>query len=194
VSRLAVIFLVMLLGGCTMVPQRDGGTPAYPGTLEDLDTWTATGRIHVRAEDESWQATLFWRQQEGAYRIRLIAPLGQGTLELQGDASGVVLRTADGETHAAADAETLMRDTLGWGVPVAGMVHWMVGRADPRREVEAGVEDEAGRLVELRQAGWHIRYLDYQQAAGIALPRRLRLETERFSLHIVVSRWEPGRA
>lgn len=192
--RLAVICLVMLLGGCTAVPERDGGTPAYRGTLEDLNTWTATGRIHMRTDDESWQATLFWRQQEAAYRIRLIAPLGQGTLELRGDAAAVVLRTADGETYAAADAETLMRDTLGWGVPVEGMVHWMVGRADPRRDIEARVKDEGGRLVELRQAGWHIHYRDYQQAAGIALPRRLRLETERFSLRIVVSRWEPGRA
>lgn len=194
IRRLAVICLVLLSGGCTVAPERDGGRPTYPGTREDLNTWTATGRIHIQADDESWQATLFWRQQEGAYRIRIIAPLGQGTLELRGDATAVVLRTADGEEYGAADPETLMRDTLGWGVPVEGMVHWMVGRADPRRDIEARVEDEAGRLVELRQAGWYIRYLDYGQDTGIALPRRLRLETARFSLHIVVSRWEPGRA
>lgn len=193
-TRVAFICLVLLSGGCSVAPERAGEAPPYPGTLEDLTTWTATGRVHIQTDDESWQATLLWRQQEDAYRIRLIAPLGQGTLELQGNAGGVVLRTADGEEHAARNAEALMLDTLGWRVPVDGMAHWMAGRADPRREFEAREEDEGGRLVELRQAGWHIRYRDYQQAAGLALPRRLRLETERFSLDIVVTRWEPGRA
>lgn len=193
-TRLAATCLVLLLGGCSVVPERDGGTPAYPGTLAELTAWTATGRIHIQADDESWQATLVWRQEEDAYRIRLIAPLGQGTLELRGDATGVVLRTADGDAHAARDPEALMLDTLGWRVPVEGMAHWMVGRADPGREIETRVADEAGRLVELRQAGWHILYRDYHQEADIALPRRLKLETERFALLIVVTRWEPGRA
>ncbi|MDZ7751332.1 MAG: lipoprotein insertase outer membrane protein LolB [Gammaproteobacteria bacterium] len=193
-TRLAVTCLALLLGGCTVVPDRDGEAPAYRGGLERLTTWTATGRIHIQADEESWQATLVWRQQGDAYGIRLIAPLGQGTLGLRGDAAGVVLRTADGKEYAAAEPEALMLDILGWRVPVDGMRHWMVGRPDPRWEIRARVEDEAGRLVELRQAGWHIRYLDYGKDTGIALPRRIRLETERFSLHIVISRWEPGRA
>lgn len=193
-SRLLVLAAALLLGACTMVPPAEDGAGPYRGPRADLTTWTATGRVHIQAGDESWQATLYWRQADDAYRIRLIAPLGQGTLELKGDETGVILRTADGEVFEATDPETLMLDTLGWRVPVDGLQHWLVGRVAPGAAVTHRVLDPAGRLAELEQGGWRIRYRDYSEAAGIALPSRLVLETHRFALRLVVSRWEPGRA
>ena len=192
---LGALAAALLLGGCTLLPpagEEDG--PAYRGEREALTTWTASGRILLRAGEESWHATLYWRQDGDAYRIRLIAPLGQGTVELAGGPAGVSLRTTEGETFTAADPDTLMLDTLGWRVPVAGLRHWMVGRAAPGTGIQRRRVDDDGLLRELSQAGWRIRYASYTTAAGLPLPRRLELETERFSVRVVVSRWEPGRA
>lgn len=191
---LFLIGLAVLLQACTVMPAGQVGSAGYGGDRADLATWTATGRIHIQADEESWQATLYWRQADDRYRIRLIAPLGQGTVELRGDAGGVILRTTKGEEYAAADPETLMTDTLGWRVPVDGMRFWMVGRVAPGRTVERRRVNEAGLLTEFEQSGWRIRYLRYSAESGIALPAKLVLETPRFSIRVVVSRWEPGRA
>lgn len=192
----AALVLALALGGCAGTPSNplDGA----PGQARDaaaftLAQWSAVGRILLRTPEESWHATLDWRQTGDNYHIRLTAPLGQGTVELDGGPWGVSLRTRDDEApRHARDPETLLLDTLGWRVPVAGLRYWILGLPDPRAAIDHARRDAAGRLETLGQSGWSVRYPRYDTATRPVLPAKVYLEHPRFTVRIVVTRWVPG--
>ncbi len=195
--RLLTVVLFALLAVACSTPPKPSSTGFDPEKawqarrpgLAALTRWTAIGRVLIKAEDQRWKATLHWVQRDKAYRIRLIAPLGQGTVQLSGDAAGVVMRTSDRRMFAARDPETLMFDTLGWSVPVEGLSYWMRGLDDPGAPSAAHL-DEFGRLDNLSQAGWQIDYQHYSDARPLELPSKLALANDRLDVRIVINRWE----
>jgi len=194
VRRLAATLLAAALSACATVPPDRSPDPqaawqARRAILTGLSTWTVTGRVLIKAEERSWNATLFWVQRDEAYRIRLIAPLGQGTVQLSGGYEGVVLRTSDNQVFVAQDPQTLMQDTLGWSVPVDGLRYWMRGLDDPRTPAVVRL-DARGRPENLEQAGWVIDYQRYADGAPPELPTKLALANQAVSVRILVSRWE----
>ncbi len=197
--RLLFLGLAVLTAACTTLPVS---TPppdpsiawnAHRAAVSAVSRWTVTGRISIQTEKESWNATLRWEQDGAAYRVRLIAPLGQGTVQIAGDPAGVTLRTADDRVYRARDPETLLRDTLGWSVPIRGLRYWMLGRDDPATPAAAPGLDSQGRLERLHQNGWSIRYLRYASEQSLDLPTRLDLSNERLQVRIVVTRWQLAR-
>jgi outer membrane lipoprotein LolB len=194
VRRLAVALFAVALSACATVPPARSPDPqaawqARHISLARLSTWTVTGRVLIKAEERSWNATLFWVQRDEAYRIRLIAPLGQGTVQLSGGDGGVVRRTSNNQVFTAQDPQTLMLDTLGWSVPVDGLRYWMRGLDDPRTPAVVRL-DARGRPETLEQAGWVIDYQRYADGAPPELPTKLALANQALSVRILVSRWE----
>ena len=194
--RLAVTLLAVLAVACSPRPTP---TPVSPdpetawqvrrSSLAALTNWTATGRVIVKTEERGWKATLNWVQRDGAYRIRLTAPLGQGTVQLSGDDRGVVMRTSDERMYWARDPETLLLDTVGWSVPVEGLRYWMRGLDAPDTPSTAHLDD-LGRLDNLAQSGWVIEYERYTDVRPVELPAKLVLANERVDLRIVINRWD----
>ena len=186
--------LAALVVACTSTPSRVGDPEAAWRERQDrlsaVTSWTATGRIAIRTEEEAWHATLQWVQREGSYRIRLMAPLGQGTVQIAGDDSAVVLRTSKNQIYRAVDPETLLHDTLGWWVPVTGLRFWLTGLDDPAGPPPERRLDAAGRLEHLDQSGWTIEYHRYEGDSPLDLPTKLRLSNERLAMRVVVNRWE----
>jgi len=197
VRGLRVLALAALLAACAPMPPTppssadlEAAWNARRSDLAGLCDWTAIGRILIRTEDEAWSATLHWVQQGETYRIRLIGPLGQGTVQVSGDARGVTLRTSDG-VHHAASPRALMSDTLGWWVPVGGLRYWMKGLDDPHGPAAVVSRlDPLGRPERLDQAGWEIEFQRYASDQSLALPTKLSLQGEQVSVRVVVKRWE----
>ena len=192
---LGVVFaLTLFLVACASKPPRVADPEAAwqqrRDRLSAVSSWTATGRIAINTEEEAWNATLHWVQKQDAYRIRLIAPLGQGALQITGDESAVMLRTSDNQIYRAADPESLLYDNTGWTLPLAGLRHWLKGLDDPSGPPAVRTLDAAGRLERLNQAGWVIDYQRYQDDESAGLPTKLQLESERVAMRIVVNRWE----
>lgn len=157
--------------------------------LLGLTSWTAIGKLSIRSEDDAWVAALNWRQDGEAYRIRLGGPLGQGGLELVGDANGVTLKTADNKTYTADDPEQLLYETVGWRIPLSGLRYWILGRTEPRVPVDTIQINKAGRVLMVEQSGWQVRYLRYNDFERLVLPTKASLETERLSAKVLVTRW-----
>ena len=180
---LAVLVLGLVLGltGCSGLTTRE------PGALPGADSWVLEGRIALRLEDEGWHAGLLWQQHPDHYYIRLQGPLGQGALELNGGPEGVVLERADGRISRARDPDILLYQETGWQLPVSGLRYWVRGRPLPGLEARSR-RDEQGRLVELYQAGWAIRYTDFF-ATG-ALPRRIELVNGAVRVKLIIDQWQ----
>lgn len=157
--------------------------------LLTLHSWTLTGRIALRADEEAWHASVYWRQRGEHYQIRIRGPLGMGAIELAGGPEGVVLRTSKDERHAADAPEQLLREMTGWTMPVSGLRYWLLGVSEQDAAIDGMQLDVGGRLESLRQAGWAIAYLRYDQIDGVQLPAKLYLESSRVSARIVINHW-----
>lgn len=196
---LGLICLCGLLAACAVVPPAPSPLAEQHWqerrqALEKLRDWTLNGRIALQTEQEAWNASIFWQQRGEAFDIKLIGPLGHGTLSIEGDPSGVRLRTPEGKTLAARDAEALLYQQLGWRMPLSGLYYWVRGLPAPELPFSKQIDAE-GRLSGLEQAGWRIAYSRYQHggAPGLPdlpdLPGRIFLENSEISVRLVVQHW-----
>jgi outer membrane lipoprotein LolB len=159
--------------------------------LAALQAWTLRGRISVRSDDQAWHGTIYWRQQDERYDLKLIAPLGQGTVSVQGGPGGVVLRLPSGEERQAVDPEQLLFQTLGLRLPLSGLRYWVKGLPEPAQRMQ-GLWDVDGRLVTLNQPGWDISYRGYVREGPYDLPAKVFLDSGTVSVRLVVESWKLG--
>jgi outer membrane lipoprotein LolB len=163
----------------------------HRASVGSVRAWTLQGRVAVETADDGWNATMTWEQRADHYALRLMAPLSQGTFELEGDTGGVTLRTAENETLTATDPEALMRDHLGWSLPVGGLKFWIRGIPDPDRPHTDLKLDESGRMTDLIQDGWRVSVLRYQKVGDKDLPDKLFLQNDPVKVRVVIGQWQP---
>jgi len=115
--------------------------------------------------------------------------LGQGTVRMTGDATGVTLARADGLLDRAPDADALLLRHTGWTLPVAGLRYWVRGRAVPEQPAQWDWADD-GLPQQLRQDGWVIQYTEFREQPGLGkLPRRIDLERDGLRARLVIDGW-----
>ena len=193
-KRLATGLLLLLLAGCSMAPPRPQPADAqqawqqHQRQLAALHGWRLSGRLGIQTGHEGWHASLDWQQHNGAYTIHITAPLGQGSLRLQGDAFSVQLQTSEGETATAEDPGLLLYQQFGWKVPVASLRYWVLGLPAPGEAIET--LDEYGRLSHLQQAGWEISFLNYETQQGVELPGRVFVNNHQAKVRLVIGEWQ----
>jgi outer membrane lipoprotein LolB len=193
-----LLTLFLLLGACARMPVTPALSPqeierrwaSHRAALEAIKQWSLEGRVAIQTEKDGWNAGLHWKQAADAYAMRVMAPLGQGSYELEGDSVGVVMRTPKNETLMAATPESLMQENLGWSLPMTGLHYWVRGIPDPASPIEAIQLDGEGRMAELRQAGWRISVLRYERAGGLELPTKLFMHNLRLKVRLVVDTWQ----
>ena len=202
-TRPVWVVLLALLAGCALPGLRPTPEPPVDPVATAWATRVAAltprahfglrGRIAIQRGSEGAQAQLTWTQAAENWDLRLVAPLGQGTVRLQGAPGGVVLSTPDGAQYRATDVDALMKTHLQWSLPVAGARYWILGVPVPGHPVGQLSLDAEGRLRDLAQDGWRISVLEYQNApaepGGLRLPRRLFLLGKDVQLRIVITAW-----
>ncbi len=194
--RALALGLALLAAGCatpTIPPgsglDRDALWALHRERVAGIRDWYLAGRVALATEREGFSASLYWTQNDERYSLRVVAPLGQGSYGLDGGPTEVVMHTPDRRTLTAKNPEDLILAQLGWTLPLLGLRYWVRGIPEPAAPVAAMTLDERGRLAELDQSGWHIQVLDYEARDGLDLPSKLVLQTQRFTVRIVVERW-----
>lgn len=188
-----ILLPLLLLAGCATAPGPQATTShgSFPG-LDTLPThWQLNGRLSLTQGETGWHGGVDWLQAATAFRLRVSGPLGQGGFLLSGDDREVLLTDAAQQTYRAPDAETLLTDVTGWILPVTGLRYWIRGVPDPAMQFEAELDSE-GRLAQLSQAGWTIRYTRYHTIGTGRWPARLALAREDVSLRMVIDQWQFG--
>lgn len=195
-SRVTPLLLVLLLAACAPTPPRPQPetTPEQSWQLRQqqlrqLSHWQLSGRLAVQNEHEAWHMSLEWQQRQDRYSLNIIAPLGQGSMKLHGDAVQVMLITDEGETINSNDPDLLLYQQLGWKVPVSALRYWVLGLPAPGDNQQT--LDEYGRLSQLKQAGWEIEFIDYQPRLGVELPRKVFINNHRAKVKLVIGNWKP---
>ncbi len=174
-----VAVLALLLAACT--------TPGFilPGHDAEFEL---SGRIAVSYRDDAGSGNIAWRHGAQADEMLLTTPFGQGIARLARAGGEITLTAQGGRQFKAADAESLTEQVLGFRLPLVGLADWVRGRAaaKPAPEPTRERRDAAGRLDELEQSGWKIRYLEYTDAR----PSRLTLSFPGLELRLAISEWK----
>ena len=183
--RLAAALAVLLaLGGCASVP------PIPPAEIRAAltDDWTLQGRIGIRTNEQSLSGRIHWKHRADTDDVLMISPLGQGVARIVRDVAGVTLEVPNQPPRHAPDAESLTHAVLGYGLPVSGLAWWVQARPAPDRAFVA-TRDASGRLVQLKQDGWVVDYLQYADDAP-ARPRKLLVARDGLEIRLVTDSWK----
>lgn len=194
--RLFLVAWVAALGACSIVPPEVSkeGEAAWQARLERmqaLQDWVLAGRVVIYTQDEAWNADLHWKQQGEAYNLKFIAPLGAGTLDIQSVPGGVVLHQSDqAQSTFAADPEQLLAREYGWPLPILSLRYWVRGISDPDKSADQIQFDAEGKLLRLHQAGWEIRFLNYQVIGQYELPGKIFMQHKDLGVRMVIQSWK----
>ena len=191
ITRVALILLVLALGGC--VPGQRGDLPAdwvdRSDAIRDLSVWTLNGRIGLRLAERGFNGSLIWQQTGDAMHVDFSGPLGAGAFQISGDPDELVLETSDGGVYLLDDPETALVRQFGWGVPLHAMRYWLIGIDHPGFPADLSFAPD-GRLESIEQLDWVIVYEDFNVFEGWVMPRKLVLRNnDNVRIKLVISRW-----
>jgi outer membrane lipoprotein LolB len=166
---LAAVVCAVLLAACAALPAPPAATSAARAVPS---AFALEGRFSLRHEERNYSGHLSWRHAGVNNEVLLSSPFGQGIAQVTTGDSGARLTTSDGRVFAAADAETLTQQVLGYPLPLAALSDWVRGRGAAAGSAEL---DAYGRTLRLRHDGWRIDYA-YDGDDPQALPARLFAE------------------
>lgn len=188
---------VLLVAGCATAPKPDKpdarAWELRQETLSSVEQWRLGGRISVRTGEEAAHGRLQWRQEGDNYDVRISGPFGSGSVRLAGDPAAATLWVDRQPPIRSTDPEVLLYRQTGWWIPVGALRYWVLGLPDPHLDSERTL-DSLGRLERLRQAGWEIRFLDYEQRDGLELPGRIFVSKGKGEVKVAVQRWSVPEA
>ncbi len=200
---LLIVTLAITLSGCSTVPEprRDSKEIAklfekHKTKLEKINNWDINARTGFSTADDSGSVSMFWKQNGDAYQISLIAPLGQGRIDLTGEGDNVVLNTSSGKTLYGESAEQLILQATGFIVPVSQLRYWIKGLPGPELQLNNRQASKAqikyyndGTIASMQQAEWNIEYLNYEIQNQTVLPQKLKATNKDIKIKIVIKEW-----
>ncbi|ATF86335.1 lipoprotein localization protein LolB [Burkholderia gladioli] len=185
-ARLGLLTLAAgaLLAGCATqrAPAPAAGT-ATPGA--DVITTQAahayTGRFAVRYDDrlgkpQNVYGNFAWQETGNAITLELRSPLGQTLAIVRSSPLNASLEMPGRAPRSATDVGQLMRDALGFALPLDGLRYWMLPQPSPSTPADV-VRESGTQIKQIRQDGWTIDYLAYADAPVTGV-KRLNLTRE----------------
>jgi outer membrane lipoprotein LolB len=183
--RLLLLWLVVLLGGCSLLPPAP--TPVARPAHAVSAAFALNGRIAINHRGQRHFAGLRWTHQAQSDEVLLLAPLGQTAARVYRVDGNATLDNGD-KHYSAKDAESLMEQALGWHLPLNGLHHWVLGLAT---ESPARIKrDGNGQISVLHQDGWEVRYLRYNGTEPDSMPTRLQLSRDDLQIQLLIDEWE----
>ncbi len=159
---------------------------------QQIDSWKILGRLGVQTEDNGGSLDLFWDQKDESYSIRLIAPMGQGTILIKGNPQGALIKTADGEQYEK-NVEAFLASSVGIKVPVMGLRDWLRGLPMKNKPIVTQSWDQQGHLHKLVQNGWNVEMSNYKSVGEHQLPHNFFLSRDdrpELGIRLLIRQWK----
>jgi outer membrane lipoprotein LolB len=186
------LFIYFFLSGCASIQSTP--LPAVVST-QAITQYQLNGRVSVAQGLSGYFGNLRWLRNGEKHEIEIVSPLGQILARLYKNNGNYTLTTADQRILQSTNSEQLMRDALGFGLPVSGLEHWVLGRAAPQTSYDAKKSAD-GRIESLKQDGWDIVFAEYFQPLnalnGEAVPKKITLRRDDLVLKLVMDNWSLG--
>lgn len=162
--------------------------------LKHLKNFEARGKVGFSNGEKGGNATVRWIQRGQDYRIHLYGPFGAGSVEIVGRNGSVHLVRSDGSSVSAKTPEELVKNELGWVIPVSGLQYWLRGipaqGSAPSNIVISNQTENQKELEQLTQQGWVVKYQSYQDVDSLRMPHRMVLTNGPIRLKFVFNQWQ----
>jgi len=121
----------------------------------------AQGVFSYREQDKGFSAGYVWEQTPQETTVNLIAPFGAWRALLRVTPQQARLAFSNGKILTAKNPENLMRENLGWFIPVRDLQYWLWAKPVPH--MPATVIRDHVQVIKIQQAGWQIHYTAYDK-------------------------------
>jgi len=197
-NRIKLVFLglviVITVAGCAVKPIANT-TPKIISSWEDqqknlapLIYWDITGKLGIKTKDETHSTFMNWQQQANQYTITITSPIGTSVAQIDSNGHAVQLKLSDHKIYSADSLDELLWNQLGWILPADQLFYWIRGLPAPST-IDHQQLNTQHQLVQLEQSGWAIAYLDYMNADGYSLPKKIVLANPEMKLTLFISEW-----
>lgn len=158
------------------------------GQATSVSSWEIRGAMAAKNKAKGWSAAMNWVQNgPGSYQIRLMGPLGAGTILIS--KSGNTITFQDGPKRiTSSNADELLVKQTGIRLPVSNLYYWIRGLPAPGK-VGGEQRDQSNHLVQLKQSGYNISFGNYTVVKGVALPGLIRLQGNGVMVKVVIKKW-----
>lgn len=191
-----LLLAVLLLPACSTVQTTDAEDPVrlaqYEARLEvvsKLEAWALKGRLAVSDENDGGSGTLRWQENPGGSRMDFHGAMGRGAWRLVAEPGQAELELADGKRYSAETVGELIREQLGWEIPVENLSWWVRGVEAPG-PADQRILGELGTLSLLSQSGWDIEFGRYREVQGLSLPLKLTARQGDKRVKLAIRDWE----
>ncbi len=192
-----LILLFLFIAGCATSEKHPtlNSEQQHPDHIKHvmaMSHWVLTGRLSIRNAEENWSGTVRWSQQHrDHFEFHFSGPLGQGAVLIKGNDRGVVLKASDGSVLFGQSVAELVYQRLGWDVPFKQLTHWVKGVPEPAGEKKI-ILDDFGRIAELVQSQWSIRYKAYEALddRDVVLPKKVYLKKAPWQIKLIIDEWQ----
>ena len=153
-----------------------------------ISSWELSGAMAARNKNKGWTSSLHWVQQgANQYQIRLLGPLGGGTVLIE--KKGGVVTYRDGPKKVSSQsADELLQQQTGIRLPVHYLYYWVRGLPAPGA-VQSSHFDTNHHLASLKQAGYVINYTNYTSVHNVDLPSKIQLQGHGVLMKLIIKRW-----
>jgi len=179
--------LVVLVTGCAGLAVFEREKLAA-GSDESFEL---QGRVYVRFEARAFSGSMRWRHALDGDEVWLSGPLGQTAAYIVRNSLGATLTTADQQTYRSTSLDALMRDGLGWALPLADLSYYVLGRVPPGGAESIVERDADRRLVQVVRDDWEVRLVPGYNSNAAHHPMRLRMRKDEIEIRLVIDRLEP---
>lgn len=186
------LWLVLFISACSSPALRPVDDPQATWQqrsqwLDTIEHWDIEGRIAIRSYEQAVNANLRWRQDGDVFAIEITGPLGQGGVSLNGAPGKAHLVSGD-INDIASDAQELLFTHTGYVVPIAALKYWIRGLPQPHSGSRHSL-DAQGRLAQLHQDQWKVRFRSYEDYQSHSLPNKVFVDNHQLSVRIVIDKW-----
>src|SRR3990167_250042 len=186
-----IVFFALLLSSCVSLraPQTHSSFTQESSTLRQaqlkkIKNWTISGAFSIQQiNQQPVIANYIWHQQGNRYQIHISSVLNVYTVMITKQLHVISLYKNGNLISHASTPEKLMKNALGWSLPIGNLSDWIKGI--PASEKYHAAYDAFGHIILLTQLGWQIRYAQYNTFHSIDLPAIIYLERPGINIKLI---------
>ncbi len=185
--------LSLLLSSCASTPPGQNGLNNWQQQqqIHAISNWSVKGRIGVKTADDGFTSNLNWQHHPDQQIFKIYGSLGQTYAELQQNEKNTKLMLSDDQTYESTDAEAMIREVLGYSLPIEQLQYWILGLPYPDGENNLTF-DELGFLKSIHFQQWQISYKKYKQFddfGDLYLPSKITVTNQQVTLRLSLRSW-----
>jgi len=157
--------------------------------LQNLNRWQLEGKVGYRDSKKGGSAWITWHQQGNNFEINLSGPFGTRSTTIKGDQDTIKLQDEKYQLSTANDSSVYVKKSYQLDFPIEHLRFWIKGLPSLTTDEIIYNYNDDGTLDTLKQSGWTLEFLDYQNIKEFRLPNKIKGEKDAYKFTLRIKKW-----